>query len=181
MRHQWGSLMFCLSLTQYHTIVWFKQNLLYLHFDNKKQNSMESQSHFIFHINTISATCPWHYRVWCVDDIFKCFFWMKIIEFLFKFHWKLIAMVQLAISQQWFRQWFVAKPLSELILTHICIITRPRWVNQLRLLLHLALRCGLRWLRWINNSLSPDTMIKILSYNDQNFVDNLHMQVTKLI
>ena len=31
--------------------------------------------------------------------------WMKIVEFLFKFHWSLFLRVWLTISQYWFRWW----------------------------------------------------------------------------
>ena len=37
------------------------------------------------------------------DDILKCFSWMKILEFLFNFHWSLLLRVKLTISQYWFR------------------------------------------------------------------------------
>ena len=58
----------------------------------------------------------------------NAFSWMKMFEFLLKFHWSLFLRVQLTIFQR-----PGDKPLSEpmmvKLLTHICI-TRPQWVND---------------------------------------------------
>ena len=37
------------------------------------------------------------------DDMFKCNFFMEIVEFWFKFHWNLFRRIQLIIFQHWFR------------------------------------------------------------------------------
>ena len=65
----------------------------------------------------------------------NAFCWMKMLEFLLRFHWSLFLRVQLTIIQQvqiiaWRRSG--DKPLSEsmmvTLLTHICV-TRPQGVN----------------------------------------------------
>ena len=67
----------------------------------------------------------------------KAFLWMKMLEFWWKFHWRLFLRVQLTIPalvqiMAWCRPG--NKPLSEPMLVclmmHICI-TRPQWVNSL--------------------------------------------------
>ena len=49
------------------------------------------------------------------DDIFNCIFWMKMIEFRFKFHWNMFPGHQLTKSQHWHRTG--DKPLPEPMMT----------------------------------------------------------------
>ena len=64
------------------------------------------------------------------------FSWMKIYKFRFEFHWHLFLIIQLTISQLWFRSWFGAEQATSHYLnqcwpsfpTHICS-TRGRWVK----------------------------------------------------
>ena len=64
----------------------------------------------------------------------NAFSWVKIYEFRLRSHWSLFPMVQLTISQHWFRQWLGASQATSHHLnqwlpslpTHICV-TRPQW------------------------------------------------------
>ena len=65
------------------------------------------------------------------------FSWIKILEFLFNFHWKLFLRVWLTINQHWFRLWLGTEQVTSHYLNqcwpcspmHICS-TRGRWVGK---------------------------------------------------
>ena len=65
------------------------------------------------------------------------FSWMEMYRFWLKFHWNLLAMVELTIFQYWSRSWLGAgKATSHYLnqwwsslLTHI-FATRPKWVKS---------------------------------------------------
>ena len=69
--------------------------------------------------------------------ISEAFSWMKMIEFLFQFHWNLFPGVKLTINQHWFRWWLGTEQVISHYLnqcwpnswTHICN-TRGRWVER---------------------------------------------------
>ena len=64
----------------------------------------------------------------------NAFSWMKMLELRLKFHWSLFSMVQLIISQHWFRWWPGAEQASSNYLNQwwssllICV-TWPQWVK----------------------------------------------------
>ena len=55
------------------------------------------------HKSTVNTLRPRQNDRHLPDDIFKCFFWMKMFEYWLRFHWSLFLRVQLAIIQHWFR------------------------------------------------------------------------------
>ena len=70
------------------------------------------------------------------DDNFKCIFLDENDKIRFEFHWNVFPLVQLTISQHWFRQWLGTEQTTSHYLnqcwhsslTHICG-TRGRWIN----------------------------------------------------
>ena len=69
----------------------------------------------------------------------NAFSWMKNFVFRFEFPWSSSLMVQLAMSQHWFKYWLGTEQATSHYLNqcwpsspmHICGITRVRWVNSL--------------------------------------------------
>ena len=67
----------------------------------------------------------------------NAFSWLKILEFQFKFNWKLFLSFHFTISQHWFRQWLGTQQVTNHYLnqcwlnslTHTCS-TRVKWVKQ---------------------------------------------------